>query len=322
LLLAIGGLLIAGAVGYQRYWLARPIGSGPAGPAVERDAFSRSWSDRKVLLVGMGDSITAGLGAPQGRGYYDLLLTTPADDWPEMRHVSLGNVLPHLSHVNLARSGSTSIEHIEGQLPRLEAQDPGTFGVVVLTTGGNDLIHSYGRLPPREGAMYGATWNEAQAWIANFDGRLGKLLDGIEACFPGGCRIYVANIYDPTDGVGDAASAMLPDWPDGLRIHAAYNDILARQADERTNVELVDLHGAFLGHGTHCRQFWRSCYRADDPHYWYYINLEDPNVRGYDCIRRLFLIEMARTLPAALRANTPGTTTSNPNSTQARQHDD
>jgi hypothetical protein len=30
-----------------------------------------------------------------------------------------------------------------------------------------------------------------------------------------------------------------------------------------------------------------------DPHYWYYSNLEDPNERGYDAVRRCFLREMA-----------------------------
>ena len=34
-------------------------------------------------------------------------------------------------------------------------------------------------------------------------------------------------------------------------------------------------------------------YRADDPHYWYYANIEDPNERGYDAIRRIFLNEIA-----------------------------
>ena len=41
-------------------------------------------------------------------------------------------------------------------------------------------------------------------------------------------------------------------------------------------------------------QFWRKFYRAEDPHYWYFENLEDPNERGYDAIRRLFLIEMTK----------------------------
>ncbi len=31
-----------------------------------------------------------------------------------------------------------------------------------------------------------------------------------------------------------------------------------------------------------------------DPHYWFYFNLEDPNERGYDAIRRLFLLEMEK----------------------------
>jgi hypothetical protein len=56
----------------------------------------------------------------------------------------------------------------------------------------------------------------------------------------------------------------------------------------------VDIHGAFLGHGIHCIQFWRPHFDWHDPHYWFYVNLEDPNERGYDVIRRLFLIEMAK----------------------------
>jgi hypothetical protein len=97
-------------------------------------------------------------------------------------------------------------------LPKLEKAGPETLGIVVLTTGGNDLIHSYGRNPPVEGAMYGAT-------------------------------------------------------PD-----------------------------AFLGHGIPCSQRWRTHYRRDDPHYRYFDNLEDPNPRGYDAIRRLFLLEIQAVL--------------------------
>jgi hypothetical protein len=54
------------------------------------------------------------------------------------------------------------------------------------------------------------------------------------------------------------------------------------------------LHNAFLGHGIHCSQFWTKHYDWKDPHYWYFVNLEDPNERGYDVIRRLFLIEIAK----------------------------
>jgi hypothetical protein len=53
----------------------------------------------------------------------------------------------------------------------------------------------------------------------------------------------------------------------------------------------------FLGHGIYSLQFWNRHYRSDDPRYWYWDNFEDPNNRGYDAIRRLFLIEMAKVLP-------------------------
>jgi len=61
-------LLIAWAsiyVGYRLYMAVTPydMGTGPAGPAVARAPFEEIWSQEKVMLVGIGDSITNGLGA-------------------------------------------------------------------------------------------------------------------------------------------------------------------------------------------------------------------------------------------------------------------
>jgi hypothetical protein len=141
--------------------------------------------------------------------------------------------------------------------------------------------------------MYGAALQQARPWIANFENRLNRMLDLLTERFAGGCEVFLGDIYDPSDGVGDAPSVFLPAWPDAMAIHAAYNDVIHRCADARKNVHLVPIHGTFLGHGIHCTQFWRAHYRADDPHYWYYFNLEDPNDRGYDALRRLFLLEIA-----------------------------
>jgi hypothetical protein len=145
--------------------------------------------------------------------------------------------------------------------------------------------------------MYGATWEQAQPWIAGFERRLDSILTGINSRFPGGCYIFLANIYDPTDGVGDIHRAGLPEWKDGLQILAAYNNVIRKAAGQRSNVRMVDFYSTFLGHGIHCVQFWRSDYDRHDPHYWYHVNLEDPNERGYDAIRRLFLNEMAEIAP-------------------------
>ena len=293
--LIAGALLIGGGLAYREFWLARPVGDGPAGPPVPRGPFRATWTDRPVLLVGVGDSITAGLGAAsRDHSYFQRLVVNPSDEFPDMRGLCLTVVLPNLSTQNLAISGSTSLTHLDVLRDRLETQASETLGLVVMTTGGNDLIHNYGRSAPREGAMYGATLEEARPWVHSFRRRLEEMLDLINERFPGGCHVFLADIYDPTDGVGDAPSVFLPPWPDGLEVHRAYNQVIYACVEERPNVHLVPLYRAFLGHGSHCRQFWRRTYRWDDPHYWFYTNVEDPNDRGYDAIRRLFLIEMGK----------------------------
>ena len=290
LLLAAGSLLVLTAVFYIQFVLSRPIGNGPAGPSVDRDQFAKLWTDRPVRLVGIGDSITAGLGARStDHTFFNRLVRNPGDEYADMQGLCLSSVLSQLETQNLAISGSTSRDHLTVIEDRLTLQDPKVFGLVVMTTGGNDLIHSYGRSPPRECAMYGATLAQAEPWIVAYRARLDEMLGKIEACFPGGCEIFLGDIYDPTDGVGDAPSVYLPAWPDGLAIHAKYNAAIAESAKSRSNVHVVPLHRTFLGHGAHCRQFWRSTYVKEDPHYWFYENIEDPNDRGYDAIRRVFL---------------------------------
>ena len=286
-------------VAYVQLHRATPrhtVGSGPAGPPVPREPWTRTWSTRPVLLVGLGDSVTAGFGAPPPESYFNRLAANPANEFPELREICLRSVFPNLKTLNLSISGTISQEHVDEQLPKLPKADAETLGLIVMTTGGNDLIHSYGRNPPIEGAMFGATWEQARPWVANYEKRLDRMFERIVAAFPGGCRIFIADIYDPTDGVGDIESAGLPPWPDGERILQAYNQAIRGSASRFPQVRIVPMHDAFLGHGMHCTQRWNRHYRPEDPGYWYYTNLEDPNSRGYDAIRRLFLLEMAKVL--------------------------
>jgi lysophospholipase L1-like esterase len=292
--LSIAILFLLTALFVWRIWFTHPMGTGPAGPPVPREAFNTAWTSRPVLLLGIGDSVTAGFGARKGYSYFDRLAENPPDEWPDMQGLSLQKVFPNFQRTNLAASGSTSLEHEARQIPHLPHADSNTMVIVVMTTGGNDLIHSYGRMPPKEGAMFGATWEQAQPWVTNYATRLEQALEKITSAYPGGCHIFLANIYDPTDGTGDARVVGLPRWPDAMRIHAAYNEAIQRTASSHTNVHLVDLHEPFLGHGLGCAKFWQSHYRKEDPHYWYFVNLEDPNERGYDALRRLFLNEMVK----------------------------
>jgi len=294
LVVAAGLVVVALAAVYLNLRFGRSVGSGPAGPSVPREKFSTIWSTNRVLLIGLGDSVTAGFGARKGYSYFDRLAKNPGDEFSDLKGICLSAVFPNLATTNLAVSGSTSFELLDLELPHLQQVYPQVKGLIVITAGGNDLIHNYGRTPPRPQAMYGGSWTEAQPWIASFEDRLERAVTNLPAHFPAGVQVFIANIYDPTDGVGDIEDAGLPAWPDGQRILAAYNEVIDRICKKHSFAHLVDMHELFLGHGLRCRKFWRKHYDGRDPHYWYFTNLEDPNERGYDALRRLFLIEVAK----------------------------
>ena len=297
-LLVIGLALIAAAGAYVEFNFHLSEGSGPAGPTVPLEPFAKTWSTRKVLLLGIGDSVTAGFGARRGYSYFDRLAKNPTDEWDDMRSRSLAAVLPNLSGRNMAVSGSNSLQHLE-QIEKLEKQPDDVFGLIVMTSGGNDLIHWYGRTPPREGAMYGASLAQSEPWIAAYGKRLDQMFALLQSRFPGGCLIFIADIYDPSDGRGHPESVGLPPWPDLLAVHGAYNAMLRQVAERNPCVRIVPMQAVFLGHGVHCRKFWTAHFHMDDPHYWFSSNLEDPNERGYDAIRRVFLSEIAKESAAA-----------------------
>lgn len=276
-----------------------PVGTGPAGPFVAIEPFEDIWSNDRMALVGLGDSITRGFGASEKHSYFELLMENDDSQYPDMKGRDLKRVFPHLEfYNNYSLNCTVSEEHLKYQVPLVSVFPANVKGIVVITTGGNDLIHDYGKSPPKDGAMYGCTYEEALRWAEKFRGRLTAIVEGVMDKFPGGCEIFVANVYDQTDGVGDIenASFRLPPWPDGLRVHALFNQVIAEVCDSYESVHLVDIYSHFLGHGIHCRDKGNRYYREEDPHYWYFENVEDPNERGYDAIRRLFLIEMIRVL--------------------------
>ncbi|MBK8206379.1 MAG: SGNH/GDSL hydrolase family protein [Planctomycetes bacterium] len=278
-----------------------PMGEGPAGPPVDRQAFAGTWSEQPVLLLSLGDSVSTGYGAPSGMGYVDLLQRNLDDAYPDMAGCELRKVLPNLKERRLAANSTNSLQHVR-DIQNLPVYGGDVFGIVCITTGGIDLIHKYGKAKPREGAMYGADWATAELWIANFNARLDEMMLALKQKFPGGCVVLVATIYDPTDGVGDIENAgplfWLPAWKDGYPVHTAFNDAIKACAAKHDHVHVADIHAAMMGHGIHCRDEDNPHYDADDPSYWYWVNLEDPNRRGYDAIRRVFLNAIIRALRA------------------------
>ena len=109
---AVGLLLVVAALAYFYFVFARPVGSGPAGPQPPREAFAKPWTTHKVLLLGLGDSVTAGFGVSPPYSYFNRLVKNPPDEFEDMRGICLSAVLPNLRAENMALSGSTSIMHL------------------------------------------------------------------------------------------------------------------------------------------------------------------------------------------------------------------
>ncbi len=287
-------LLFGGYVGGRFYNAVRirPMGKGSAGPAIASEPFQQQWLEKPVIFIGVGDSITRGLGAPGHLTYFPLLMYNDDAFYPDMAGKDLSHVVTVQSFRNYAQDYSVSQEHVDRQLVEIPQYDESVHGIIVITSGGNDLIHNYGRSAPQHDAMYGCSYKQAHQWCELLKSRLDALLLGTMEKFPGGCDIFFANIYDPTDGVGDPQTVGLPRWRASSKVLNLTNQKIAELCEKYPNVHLVDIHSEFLGHGIHCDEFWRKHYDEDDPHYWYYVNLEDPNLRGFDAIRRLFLKEM------------------------------
>ncbi len=286
-----------------------PMGEGPVAVAFDRAPWSNGvWHEGPVVAVSLGDSVAVGYGAPPGLGFVDLVVRNDRARHPDVGTADLTTVLPRITRLELATLSSSSIDH-EVTVRSLPRQASDTFGLVFVSTGGIDLIHPYGHGEPREGAMYGATLAAARPWIERFEARLDRMLAAISSRFPGGCAVFVGTIYDPTDGVGDLENAgvafWLPRWPDGLAIHAEYNRVIRDACARHLFAHVVDVHRVMLGHGIHCRDASNPHHDPSDPTYWYYFNLEDPNERGYDAIRRLFLAKLGEALPARFAALGP-----------------
>jgi hypothetical protein len=133
-----------------------------------------------------------------------------------MKGICLRSVFPNFKAVNHSVSGTISEEHVEQQFPKIERGGPDTMALVVITTAETTSSTTTGITRPRRSDV----WRSARAarpWIATFEKRIHSLFQKIRDLFPGGCHIFVADIFDPTDGVGDIEHAGLPPWPTARR---------------------------------------------------------------------------------------------------------
>jgi lysophospholipase L1-like esterase len=171
-----------------------------------------------AVYVALGDSISidAYAGGP-GRGGPSLLARNRDDDFPEWRGRDLATRHPSLRYHLLAVDGGTPSTLLDLQLPQLAGSGVAPT-LVTLTVGGNDLLSAYGDTRRAREVVALVCDRVAQALT-----RLRRLLRSPQD------PIVVGDVYDPSDGTGDASRVGLPAWPQVVDGNPAQPD--SRPAD-------------------------------------------------------------------------------------------
>lgn len=273
--------LLAGCTGGE------PEDTGP--PTVPLDPDVTSWSPEFAPLpqvarvVFLGDSITAGYGiANQEVSYTELLVANADDAWPGFAGDDLTARYGAPEVIDVSRSGAETPDILDRQIPNLdEALDGPASGptLVFVTIGGNDMT----------GALVtpGALDTVADDIEANIREIATELND--PARFPDGVLLSLTNVYEPTDGEGQADQCFM--GLDVSGVEPVLDDVNARTLAlaQEIGFAWVDLRGHFRGHGWNHERTSMDAYDADDPTRWFQEDCIHPNKRGHHEIRRLFL---------------------------------
>lgn len=245
------------------------------------DSFDDAAPSRVIFL---GDSITAGYGNTEDSlAYTALLQHNDADAWPGYDDEDLDSLYPDLSEViDVSRGGATTSSLVRTQLGQVEDQlsmPAAGPSLVVMTIAGND--------------MQELIFNEDET-----DAKLAEVLDNLTETmaffqdpdrFPDGTRVYIANVYEPSDGVGQADSCFYSLDLNGVLSALLENNQNTRALAEELGFAWVDMYGHFLGHGYYSEDETNPYYDAEDPSLWFASDCIHPNDRGHHEVRRLFM---------------------------------
>jgi hypothetical protein len=239
-------------------------------------------------VVFVGDSITAGTGATNRNLPYTKLLRENDDDtWPTATELDFTGIYGEEPEViDEALGGATTASLVTKQLPHVtEALGDTVSGVtaVVVTIAGNDVQALI--------AQPSKTEETAEKIVANLSDFYDYFEDPVR--FPDGSVIFLANVYEPSDGVGQYDDCFYGlNLVEVLESLDYINEATLAQAKER-NVAWIDMRGHFLGHGFYAEDTENPYHHPDDPSVWFDDDCIHPNDRGHHEIRRLMWYALA-----------------------------
>jgi lysophospholipase L1-like esterase len=228
----------------------------------------------------LGDSITSGVGATTGTAsYVSLMIDNDGLLWPDSEAMDLETLYPSITQIiDVSQGGATTASLVSQQLPSLSGLLGETVSgptLVIMTIGGNDM---QGAIP---NIVAGGSM-AAKATLGELSWNLEAIMDYFQdsARFPDGAFVYLANVYDPTDGDGYAEGCFQNMNLAGIWDYFENANHTMRTIAEDNNIALVDIYDHFLGYGYTASNSWFS----DCIH---------PNDEGHDQLRRVFMAAIA-----------------------------
>jgi lysophospholipase L1-like esterase len=236
------------------------------GDSVSIDLYPALDAGQIDVAVALERTTTAGNVAPLGAA--SLTYQNSEELWPDEIGNDLISRFPGIERANLAEDGATIGDVFGEQLTQVEDTDEPVL--ITLTVGGNDLLSAFGS-HPKKGLLEKIERDIAEAY--DF------LVDHLRGRFPHGTLI-VNTIYDPSDRSGRIPGVYDELGPLPLEILDRMNDHIRALAIGTPRVLLADLYAHFLGHGVSV---------GDDDRWYWKRSLIEPNARGANEIRRLWL---------------------------------
>jgi lysophospholipase L1-like esterase len=232
-------------------------------------------------LIVLGDSISAGVGASSSARVYGALLAENDDGaYPSESATDLESLTGGAVEVLDYSAGGATTRDLVRQTNAVERNltfPASGHTVVVLTIGGNDL----------QGSIFGGdpTGEPLDAAILAIRRMVTFFQDPTH--FADGVSVYLADVYDPSDGVahidGCFLGLTLPELVDALFV---WRDRYIELGTEM-GFAVIDMLGHFHGHAYYYDDPTNPYYDAADPSFWF-ADCIHPNDRGHHEIRRLF----------------------------------
>ena len=243
--------------------------------------YAYAFPESPSTVIFLGDSITAGAGAQNDDESYAELLVNNTSTWPDWDGRDLATRYPGIDVVDVSDGGAWTGTVLNSQIEDFEAAVTLPFegeALVIITAGGNDL---YSVLRNPSGVE-----ERVENTVSNWREMAEYFLD--DERFPDGSTVLMANVYEPTDAVGQYSgcfyglniSSLLPN------LHDANTQL--RGLAVEMGFSALDMRGTFLGHGFYYDDPTAPYYDEADPSLWLANDCIHPNPRGHHEIRTMF----------------------------------